>query len=121
MGVENRECGASAADERILRMAFHKSGIRLRILESDCGFLKSIMSIIAIILVLVAGRLLFKGDMIGNMRMNDGWSAVMSAILLVLFIAECFLDGVTMWGWIIILPYCLLDIGAWTIRKETGL
>ena len=31
MGVENRECGASAADERILRMAFHKSGIRLRI------------------------------------------------------------------------------------------
>ena len=93
MGVENRECGASAADERILRMAFHKSGIRLRI----------------------------KGDMIGNMKMNDGWSAVMSAILLVLFIAECFLDGVTMWGWVIVLPYCLLDIGAWTIRKETGL
>lgn len=89
--------------------------------ESDCGFLKSMMSIIAIMLVLVAGRLLFKGEMIGNMRMNDGWSAVMSAILLVLFIAECFLDGVTMWGWAIILPYCLLDISAWTIRKETGL
>ena len=81
--------------------------------ESDCGF--------AIVLVLVAGRLLFKGDMIGNMKMNDGWSAVMSAILLVLFIAECFLDGVTMWGWVIVLPYCLLDIGDWTIRKETGL
>ena len=88
---------------------------------SDCGFLKSMMSIVAIVLVLVAGRLLFKGDMIGNMKMNDGWSAVMSAILLVLFIAECFLDGVTMWGWVIVLPYCLLDIGAWTIRKETGL
>ena len=35
MGVENRECGASAADERILRMAFHKSGIRLRIPQID--------------------------------------------------------------------------------------
>ena len=89
--------------------------------ESGCGFLKSIMSIIAIVLVLAAGRLLFKGEMIGNMKMNDGWSAVMSAILLVFFIAECFLDGVTMWGWAIILPYCLLDIGAWEIRKETGL
>lgn len=35
MGVENRECGASAADKRILRMAFHKSGIRLRIPQID--------------------------------------------------------------------------------------
>ena len=35
VNVVQGECGASAADERILRMAFHKSGIRLRIPQID--------------------------------------------------------------------------------------
>ena len=86
--------------------------------EIDNAYLKSMLSIVAIFPIINAVRLLFKGTLFGGITMNDGFSAAFSIVLIALSAATFFVDDISLWTYVIVLPFCVFDLIGYGIKKK---